>query len=97
LKASQSNPISRHPRLGHRVELGLHALILYSAPAMGIDTQPDLPDWAGTVLTTSELAVVVVFTAGYVLRLATAPGAMRSFFGVVDLLAIAPFYLMKSR
>ncbi len=37
-----------------------------------------------------------MFTAEYVLRLATAPapgGYARSFFGVVDLLAIAPFYL----
>lgn len=86
----------RHPGLGHRVELGLHALILYSALSMGIETLPDLPGWAGTVLFASEIVVVAVFTVEYALRLATAPapGAYaRGFFGVVDLLAIAPFYL----
>lgn len=86
----------RHPGLGHRVELGLHALILYSALSMGIETLPGLPGWAATVLAVSEIVVVAVFTAEYVLRLATspAPGAYaRGFFGVVDLLAIAPFYL----
>ncbi|MGF6228316.1 voltage-gated potassium channel [Inquilinus ginsengisoli] len=86
----------RHPGLGHRVELGLHALILYSALSMGIETLPGLPGWAATVLAVSESVVVAVFTAEYVLRLATtpAPGAYaRGFFGVVDLLAIAPFYL----
>lgn len=86
----------RHPGLGHRVELGLHALILYSALSMGIETLPDLPGWAQTMLVVSEVAVVAVFTAEYVLRLATAPapgGYARSFFGIVDLLAIAPFYL----
>lgn len=86
----------RHPGLGHRVELGLHALILYSALSMGVETLPGLPDWAQTALVVSEIVVVAAFTAEYVLRLATcpAPGAYaRSFFGVVDLLAIAPFYL----
>lgn len=86
----------RHPGLGHRVELGLHALILYSALSMGIETLPELPGWARTMLAASEIAVVAVFTVEYVLRLATSPapgGYARSFFGIVDLLAIAPFYL----
>ncbi|MGK9170921.1 ion transporter [Inquilinus limosus] len=86
----------RHPGLGHRVELGLHALILYSALSMGIETLPGLPGWAMTMLFASEIVVVAVFTIEYALRLAAspAPGAYaRSFFGIVDLLAIAPFYL----
>ncbi|MGO1076409.1 ion transporter [Inquilinus sp. CA228] len=86
----------RHPGLGHRVELGLHALILYSALSMGVETLPDLPGWARTVLFASEIAVVAAFTIEYALRLATAPapGAYaRSFFGIVDLLAIAPFFI----
>jgi voltage-gated potassium channel len=86
----------RHPGLGHRVELFLHALILYSALSMGIETLPHLPGWAATALSVSEIVVVAVFTTEYVLRLLTspAPGAYaRSFFGIVDLLAIAPFYI----
>jgi voltage-gated potassium channel len=86
----------RHPGLGHRVELLLHALILTSAVSMGIETLPRLPGWAATALSVSEIVVVAVFTIEYVLRLVTAPapGAYaRSFFGIVDLLAIAPFYL----
>jgi len=86
----------RHPGLGHRVELSLHALILYSALSMGIETLPHLPGWAATALSVSEVVVVAAFSIEYVLRLVTspAPGAYaRSFFGIVDLLAIAPFYL----
>ena len=86
----------RHPGLGRRVELVLDALILYSALSMGVETLPHLPGWAGTALFVSEVVVVAVFTVEYVLRLVTsaAPAAYaRSFFGIVDLLAIAPFYL----
>ena len=86
----------RHPGLGRRVELGLHALIFTSALEMGVETLPRLPGWVGTALSVSEVAVVAVFTLEYVLRLVTAPAPAayaRSFFGIVDLLAIAPFYL----
>lgn len=86
----------RHPGLGHYVELFLHAIIVLSTAAMGVETLPDLPRWAVDGLFAFELFVVAVFTIEYVLRLLTTPnplGYARSFFGIVDILAIAPFYI----
>jgi voltage-gated potassium channel len=86
----------RHPGLGHYVELFLHAIIVLSTVAMGVETLPDLPRWAVEGLFAFELFVVAVFTIEYVLRLLTTPnplGYARSFFGIVDILAIAPFYI----
>jgi voltage-gated potassium channel len=87
----------RHPGLRNRVELCLHALIIYSALSMGVETLPNLPTWATTILFASDIFVFVAFTIEYALRLITSsnPTAYaRSFFGIVDLLAIAPFYLV---
>ncbi len=71
-------------------------LILYSIATFSIETLPALSDGAKAVLNISEVAVTLLFTLEYVLRLATAPGKLRyvfSFYGIVDLLAIVPFYL----
>jgi len=86
----------RHPGLGHYIELFLDAVIILSTIAMGVETVPDLPAWAVEVLHAFELFVIAVFTAEYLLRLLTTPRPLRyarSFFGIVDLLAIAPFYI----
>jgi len=86
----------RHPGLGHYIELFLDAVIILSTIAMGVETVPDLPAWAVEALYAFELFVIAVFTVEYVLRLLSTPhpfGYARSFFGIVDLLAIAPFYI----
>jgi voltage-gated potassium channel len=86
----------RHPGLGHYIELFLDAIIILSTVAMGVETLPDLPPSAVEALYAFEIFVIAVFTTEYVLRLLTTPrplGYARSFFGVVDLLAIAPFYI----
>jgi voltage-gated potassium channel len=86
----------RHPGLGHYIELFLDAVIILSTIAMGVETVPDLPAWAVEALYAFEIFVIAVFTVEYVLRLLSTPhpfGYARSFFGIVDLLAIAPFYI----
>jgi voltage-gated potassium channel len=86
----------RHPGLGHYVELFLDAIIILSTVAMGVETLPGLPYWGIEALRAFEFFVVAVFTVEYALRLLTTPaplGYARSFFGMVDLLAIAPFYI----
>jgi voltage-gated potassium channel len=86
----------RHPGLGHYIELFLHAIIVLSTIAMGVETLPNLPHWTGEGLFAFEIFVVAIFTIEYVLRLLTTPnpvGYARSFFGIVDILAIAPFYI----
>jgi len=72
------------------------ALIVLSVASVILEETPNLPEWAKRALHIEEIAVVVVFTFEYLLRLVAAKEALAfvfSFQGLVDLLAIAPFYL----
>ena len=71
-------------------------LILTSLVSLSLSTIPDLPPLWNTVLATFEAVIIVLFTIEYALRIWTAEdrwGYVRSFYGVVDLLAVIPFYL----
>lgn len=86
----------RHARLGATVEWIIMGLILASVLALGVETLPGLPGWAFALLAGFEIFIVVFFTVEYILRLVVAENRWRyatSFFGVIDLMAIAPFYL----
>lgn len=71
-------------------------LILYSVICFSIETLPDLSTSTITFLRWSEVFVVSVFTAEYAYRLYVAENRIKfifSFYGIIDLLAILPFYL----
>lgn len=71
-------------------------LILYSVVCFSIETLPDLSDHARRFLWYSELVVTLLFTAEYLYRIWSAENRIRfifSFYGIIDLLAILPFYL----
>jgi voltage-gated potassium channel len=71
-------------------------LITASLVSMSLSTVPTLPPFWRTILTVAEVVIVVLFTVEYVLRIWTAEdrwGYIRSPFGLVDLLALLPFYL----
>jgi voltage-gated potassium channel len=81
---------------GRRLWLVVATLILLTLVAAVLDTIPDLPGWAVTALGAFEVFVVACFTIDYVLRIIAADRKAKyvfSFFGLVDLLAILPFYL----
>ena len=81
---------------GRRFDIGVLIVILYSIGTFSIETLPDLSLETQSFLETSDAVVTMLFTAEYVLRLATARNPFKyifSFYGLVDLLAIAPFYL----
>ena len=72
------------------------ALIVVSLVSVGLETLSGLPAWATLVLKVGEIVVVAVFSFEYLLRIVAAPRKLAfifSFYGLVDLLAIAPFYL----
>ena len=72
------------------------ALIVVSLITFSIETLPNLPPAAAAMLYWIESATVLLFTGEYLLRLAVADSRwrfVRSFFGVLDLVAILPFYL----
>lgn len=71
-------------------------LILLSIVTFSVETIPDLSPRAIKVLHLVELVSVIIFTIEYVLRIYVAdskPKFIFSFFGIIDLLAILPFYL----
>ncbi|GAB5451421.1 MAG: hypothetical protein Hals2KO_17490 [Halioglobus sp.] len=72
------------------------ALILFSTLCFSLETLPDLHPFTLRFLHYSEIVVVIIFTAEYCYRIYSAKNRLRfifSFYGLVDLLAILPFYL----
>src|SRR5436190_9606720 len=71
-------------------------LIVISLIDFSVETLPDLSPTAQAWLSGIELAIVIFFTVEYGLRVLTAENKFKfifSFFGIIDLLSILPFYL----
>ena len=71
-------------------------LIIFSVASIGVESIPGLPEWATQALRVAEIIVVAVFSFEYLLRIIVAPSKLAFIFsyqGLIDLLAIAPFYL----
>src|SRR5262245_3812040 len=85
-----------HPRWGRTFEYLIYALIVVTMIGVTLETLPNLPNSWKIALAGLEVAVVAIFTVEYVLRIFAAQkplGYILSFWGLVDLVAIAPFYL----
>jgi len=81
---------------GRRFDLVIQALIVVSLIAFSLSTLPNLSEESRLWLRWLEITIVVIFTLEYLLRLAVSEKKAKfvfSFFGLVDLLAILPFYL----
>lgn len=74
----------------------VQALVLVSAISFSIETLPDLQESTRLVLRWIARGTVGLFTIEYLLRIVVADRKLAfvfSFFGLVDLIAIVPFYL----
>ncbi|OMP31006.1 ion transporter [Mangrovimonas sp. DI 80] len=74
----------------------IQALIFVSIVTFSIETIPNLKPQIKAVLNFIELFSVIVFSIEYLLRIYVADKKFKfifSFFGIIDLLAILPFYL----
>ena len=83
-------------RAGRTFDLVVLALIVCSLVALSIETLPGLPEATTTALRLVEAVITVLFTIEYGMRLAAAERKWRyvfSFYGIVDLAAIVPFYV----
>ena len=83
-------------RGGRLFDLFIQALIVLSLVSFSIETLPSLSAQAHEILRAIEVVTVVIFTVEYLLRIAVSDrrlGYMLSFFGIVDLVAILPFYM----
>ncbi|ANV91768.1 voltage-gated potassium channel [Picosynechococcus sp. PCC 8807] len=76
--------------------ISIQLLILFSIIAFCLETTPSLLQKLQTELDIFNAFSVTVFTVEYILRVAVSDKKIKfvlSFFGIVDLLAILPFYL----
>ena len=77
-------------------DLVIQALIVVSLVTFSVETLPDLTPQTRSLLRTIEVSTVAVFTVEYILRIIVADNKLAfvtSFYGIVDLLAILPFYV----
>jgi len=81
---------------GLAFSLGVQILIVISLISFSLDTIPDLSDRTLSILQIVEVVTVLLFSVEYAMRLYVADNKWRfarSFYGIIDLLAVLPFYL----
>lgn len=81
---------------GRAFNWAITLLIVYFLITLSIGTLPNLPVWAADFLNASDYVVFGLFTIEYAVRIAAAPSKRKylfSFYGILDLVALAPFYL----
>ena len=74
----------------------IQLLIIISLVTFTIDTLPGLPKDIENLLNVIEIFTIAIFTIEYILRIIAAKkktSFIFSFYGIVDLLAILPFYI----
>ncbi|MDJ0925865.1 MAG: ion transporter [Acidimicrobiia bacterium] len=77
-------------------DVALMALITFSVVLVMLETVEEIEARYGTLLLVLEWVVTILFTIEYIARLVTVENRgryARSFFGIVDLMAILPVYL----
>lgn len=83
-------------RSGRVFDLFIQLMIVASLVSFSIETLPAVQDQTRAWLNRFEVFSVVIFTIEYIARIAVSSDRKRfifSFFGMVDFLAILPFYL----
>lgn len=87
---------SRETKAGLYFDYAIQLLILLSILAFTIETIPDLDSRTIRFLNYFEIFCIAVFTVEFVLRIYIAGKRFKfitSFFGIIDLIAILPFYI----
>jgi voltage-gated potassium channel len=83
-------------RVGRAFDLTIQVLIILSLVTFSIETLPNLSDDTRRWLSFFEVCTVGIFTIEYFLRIVVADrklGYIFSFFGIIDLISILPFYI----
>ena len=74
----------------------IQILIIVSLISFSIETLPDISPIFQDILNKSEIIIVIIFSTEYLLRIWTCDNRIKyifSFYGIIDLLAILPFYI----
>ena len=94
-EGGKSRVASGNPAAGAFGPMVQPGVIFYSVATMAMETMPELAGWA-PFFYASEVVVVLIFTTEYFVRWRWADHPARptrSAAGLIDLLAILPFYL----
>jgi len=86
----------RDTRAGRAFDFSVQVLIVISLISFSLETLPNLSEKTRFWLYAIEVATVALFTVEYMLRILVANsqlGFVFSFYGLVDLIAILPFYI----
>lgn len=81
---------------GRVFDVAIQILIVVSLVSFSLETLPDMSENAQLLLRVIEVVSVLLFTVEYLLRVVVSRPRLSyvlSFFGIVDLFAILPFYL----
>lgn len=81
---------------GRIFNLFIIVLIIISVFSFSIETIPNLDKKYFDLIQVSEIVIIIIFTLEYLIRIFYSEKSFRyifSFYGIVDLLAILPFYL----
>lgn len=81
---------------GKKFDYFIQVLIILSSISFSIDTLPNLSESFRSGLDVFETVTVIIFSLEYILRLYVSKNPlsyMFSFYGIVDILAILPFYI----
>ncbi len=96
LRERVGSALAHESAFGRRITIGLQALIALDMVAFSLGTVPSIQARWERPLWWFEVGVVSIFSTEYLLRLLSAKRPARfalSFFGIIDLVAILPFYL----
>ncbi len=83
---------------GKAFDLVIQSLIIISLISFSIETLPELKPAPREILTLIEIITVIIFSLEYILRIWVADRKLAfifSFYGLIDLLAILPFYVAR--
>ena len=83
-------------KAGRIFDFTIQFLIILSLVSFSIETIPELSEIYRKILKLIEVITVVIFTIEYMVRLIVADRKIKfifSFYGIIDLLAILPFYI----
>ncbi|MFK7903435.1 MAG: ion transporter [Nitratireductor sp.] len=86
----------QHVRWGHAFDYVMIGIILFSVALMAIETLPNFPEQYRLLSQVVNWFVIIIFTIEYGLRYWTCPKKINyvfSFWGLIDLAAILPFWL----
>lgn len=89
----------RDTKAGRIFDLVIQLLILISIVSFSLETLPNFKNEFYSILEIIEIICIVIFSIEYILRVIVNKQPLKyifSFFGLIDLLAIIPFYISVS-